>query len=204
MHETMPKPSPYPNHPVRVLRDHLGFSSAQAFAKFVGLPAETIRNLEQGRRAVTDRVASQIGIATLVTPDWLKVGNVARGQPVDVMGEPVDRGYLSAYDTRALMASSDEVPEIVESGVDSVRIWVTALVQAAARRGRLRGCWHFIILACRDAAIQFDIEDLVREEMIKIDPDSPEIPLRGHRWRRWKPKAAPKKRVPTRARLPKR
>jgi hypothetical protein len=139
----------------------------------------------------------QIGIATLVHPAWLKVGNVARGVPKDPMGEPITKEYLRAYDGR-IPNRSDESDQLENHLIDSRCFEVTALLRAAARRGRLRQASYFLTLAARDAQMLLDIEKEVREEMIKEDPEYRGIPPLRNRWNRSPVKRPRKKKSPSR------
>lgn len=160
----MPRPSRYPRHPVRVLRDHLGFRSAQSFAEFTGVPAETIRNLEQGRRAVTDRVAMQIGIATGVFPDWLREGNVARGKPIDAFGKPLSKEAFEQFaGVKARIAADPDHGDDADL-IDDMCTALTALLRTAARKGRLPQCSYAIRLAVRDAANEFGLTKAMKNE----------------------------------------
>jgi hypothetical protein len=154
----MPKPSPYPHHPVRVLRTLLGFPSADAFAKFTGVPAETIRNLEQGRRSVTSRVAKQIGIATGVFHGWLQTGNVARGKPINECGERLTKeefeNFAGIGSRRALDPNKGKLADKIEEYC----FWATQLLRGAARRGRFAPCRYFLRMALRDAQAQFHLK----------------------------------------------
>src|SRR4051794_25330145 len=122
----MPRPSPFPHHPVRVLRDYLGFTSAASFASFVGVPAETIRNVES-RHPLSDRLTKRIVVATGVLSDWLRQGNSATGVPV-------------AWDGRPLPKRQDTVgptdPDDDDDSVDLINdacAFVTDLMRAAIR-----------------------------------------------------------------------
>jgi transcriptional regulator with XRE-family HTH domain len=160
----MPKPSPYPHHPVRVLRTLLGFKSADAFAKFTGIPAETIRNLEQGRRAVTERVAKQIGIATGVFPGWLRTGQVARGEPIDAFGNQLTKETFESFSGIQARLKSDPNDGDEADRIDQFCENATALLRAAARKGRLPQCDYFLTMAVRDAAKKFRLEKAKHEE----------------------------------------
>lgn len=169
----MPRPSPYPKHPVRVLRTLLGFSSAEAFAKFTGVPAETIRNLEQGRRPVTRRVATQIAIATGVSHLWLQAGNVARGRPIGVMAE-----YLTKENFEAFAGISPRIFDDpnTEDQISNLTFLIQALMRAAAKKRRVPQCSYFLTLAIRDAKKEFDLEKEMVEAMREIDPHHHLIP----------------------------
>jgi transcriptional regulator with XRE-family HTH domain len=160
----MPKASPYPHHPVRVLRKFLGFSSADAFAKFTGIPAETIRNLEQGRRSVTDRVARQIGIATGVFPGWLQTDQVARGKPNDAFGDPLTKEKFESFSGAQARLKSDPNNGDEASTIDQFCEYATALLRAATRKGRLPQCSYFLRMALCDAAEEFGLEKAIRKE----------------------------------------
>lgn len=156
MDETlMPKPSPHPKHPVRVLRKLLGFNSANSFAEFTGIPAETIRNLEQGRRSVTAAVARQIGIATGVAPTWLQSGTIARGKPMFYEHEELTKDVFEKY--RGLNVGLDTDPNDGNEAeaIDDICEGVTALLRVAARKGRFAQCMHVLKMSLREAEKQF-------------------------------------------------
>jgi transcriptional regulator with XRE-family HTH domain len=160
----MPKASPFPRHPVRVLRKTLGFTSADAFARFTGIPAETIRNLEQGRRAVSHRIAFQIGVATGVARSWLLTGNTARGKPLDVLGRQLTKDEFEKF--RGVGAKLDVDPnegdeaEEIEAYCDHLAIFL----RAAARQGRLNQCGFFVRIALEDAEKQLGLSKSVLSE----------------------------------------
>lgn len=175
----MPIASRYPEHPVRVLRTTLGLGSAEKFGRFTGIPAETIRNLEQGRRPVTKHVAVQIGIATGVLYSWLMTGNWANGSPIDPMLKPLTKEAFEAF-----AGISPRREETFDLAIKTKLSQIESLLRAAVRRHRLPACSYFLSIAFRQALEQFDLERETQEEMIKLSPENPVLPfikIRGPR-----------------------
>jgi transcriptional regulator with XRE-family HTH domain len=160
----MPKPSPYPNHPIRVLRSLLGFPSAERFAAFVGVPAETIRNAEQGRQSVTPRLAKLIAAATDVSAAWLMGGTEAKGPPVTIFGEPLTKEAFEKYSgPQARLKCDPNSPEWANY-IEETCAFAATLLRAAARRGRLPQCRHLLHAGLDEAAEHLDIPQLWKSE----------------------------------------
>jgi hypothetical protein len=160
----MPKPSPYPNHPVRVLRSLLGFPSAEKFAVFVGVPAETIRNAEQGRQPVTQRLAKLIAVATDVSAAWLMGGTEAKGPPINFIGQGLTKEAFEKYSGPQERHKCEPNSPEWSDEIEEVCSFAATLLRAAARRGRLPQCRHLLHLALSEAAEHLDIQQLWKSE----------------------------------------
>ena len=160
----MPKPSPYPDHPVRVLRNLLGFPSAEKFATFVGVPAETIRNAEQGRQPVSERLAKLIGVATGVVPEWLMGGNEAKGPPRDIFKKLITKDEFEKYSGLKTRIKCDPNSEEWSDDIEGCCFFVAQLLRVAARAGRLPQCWYLLRMAQEEAAETLGLKQAWEEE----------------------------------------
>lgn len=162
----MPKPSRFPNHPIRVLRKELGFSSAAQFAKFVGIPVESIRKAELGDRPVKHRAATQIGTATGVLHTWLMTPGEAKGPPIDPNGNPLTKEGFDAYAGHSPMQEDQaRFDAAIRMHLDRIE----CLLKAAVPRRRFPACLYFLSIAFRQALEQFNLEPGTQEELNKLD-----------------------------------
>jgi plasmid maintenance system antidote protein VapI len=175
----MPKPSRYPKHPVRVLRKLLGFNTATAFASFVGIPAETIRNCEQGRCKVSQDVARRIGVATGLSPiGWLRSGNTAKGKPMSYENEELTPEVFNRYRGLTFGMKSDPNEEEWADDVDDMCQAVAALLRGAIRKGRFPQCKYSLMIYLREAEDAFGLKAVERTPEIdkRLSPQDDDWP----------------------------
>lgn len=125
------KPKSHYRHPVRVLREAIGYNQTK-FAALVGMSLDMLGSIETGRRSLTEKRASYIALRTGCSPVYLLRANDAFPRDPDDPYEAYDRESFKRWNKGISKIHVEE--RLVRRQLSALSFWLWSLLSAARLR----------------------------------------------------------------------